>query len=290
MKLVHIFGYILSACLILMLLGAGYYVYLFYPRPTEPFEINSPIQAQRILLVRQGSTFKSALIVELCDSLRQSPVYIKGIDVKDLAFVKAGDWDKILIITTFMAQLNRKIEQFISRNTNLDNILLLVTSGGDDWQPQPDLKVDAITSASRMHNIDQLVQMIAEWANTENGNWVPADYLLAIKYFPLVDISNACASIAQWSAHYRMLYPNLINELNLTGYYHLRLKNIDAAINIFKLNVSLFPDSWNVYDSLGEALVFQGNHQAAIINYRRALKINPTSQSAKKALEKLGDI
>ncbi len=288
MKPVKILGLILSVFVLVMILGSGYYVYLFYPRSVEQFEINSPDQPWKILLVRQGSAFKTALIDELCDSLKQSSVYIKGIDVKDLDDIRAGEWNKILITTTYMARLNRKTDRFINQSSKPGNVLLLVTSGGDDWQPEQNLKVDAITSASRMTNVDQLVRMIVGWVETEGIHWIPDDQLLALKYLPETDASTACAAIDQKSAYYRMVYPDLVRELNRVGYYYLRLNKVDAALEIFRLNIHLFPDEWNVYDSFGEALAIRGEREAAIINYTKALELNPDSKSAKKALIKLG--
>ena len=50
---------------------------------------------------------------------------------------------------------------------------------------------------------------------------------------------------------------NAVEEerLNSVGYSLLGQKKIAAAIAVFKANVELYPQSWNVYDSLGDALV-----------------------------------
>ena len=58
-------------------------------------------------------------------------------------------------------------------------------------------------------------------------------------------------------------------------------------MEVFRLNVSLFPDSWNVYDSYGEALLESGDQESAIRNYRKALELNPASKSASNMLKKL---
>jgi cytochrome c-type biogenesis protein CcmH/NrfG len=49
----------------------------------------------------------------------------------------------------------------------------------------------------------------------------------------------------------------------------------------------LFPDSWNTYDSLGEAYLKQGNKELAAENYRRSLELNPDNQGAVDAVKKL---
>ncbi len=77
------------------------------------------------------------------------------------------------------------------------------------------------------------------------------------------------------------------NALNNTGYTLLGAKKYKDAIEVFKLNVKLFPGSWNVYDSLGEAYADDGDTQDAIKNYQVSIKINPKNDNGKQWLEKL---
>jgi CubicO group peptidase (beta-lactamase class C family) len=60
-------------------------------------------------------------------------------------------------------------------------------------------------------------------------------------------------------------------RINSLGYQYLRGKKVKEAIEIFKLNVELFPASSNVYDSLGEAYMENGDKELAIQNYKKAL-------------------
>ena len=53
---------------------------------------------------------------------------------------------------------------------------------------------------------------------------------------------------------------------------------------IFKLNVELYPESANVYDSLGEAYMNSGNSKKAIKNYQKSLELNPENNNAKEML------
>lgn len=76
--------------------------------------------------------------------------------------------------------------------------------------------------------------------------------------------------------------------LNNFGYYLLNTKKqIDDAIEIFKVNVAEYPDAFNVYDSLGEGYMIKGNKEEAIKNYKKALSINPDFENAQKMLQKL---
>lgn len=77
------------------------------------------------------------------------------------------------------------------------------------------------------------------------------------------------------------------NRLNGVGYSLLGGKKVADAIEVFKLNVRLFPNSWNVYDSLGEAYAAAGDTKLAIENYEKSVALNPKNDGGKAALAKL---
>ncbi len=75
--------------------------------------------------------------------------------------------------------------------------------------------------------------------------------------------------------------------LNNCGYNQLRSKHTHNAIAIFTENVRRHPDSFNAYDSLGEAYMDAGNKTLAIRNYQRSIELNPHNDSGKQTLKKL---
>jgi len=77
-------------------------------------------------------------------------------------------------------------------------------------------------------------------------------------------------------------------EMNIAGYNLLNSDMVKEAIEVFKLNVDAYPKSSNVYDSLGEAYMKDGNSELAIVNYNRSVALNPGNQGGIKALKKLG--
>jgi CubicO group peptidase (beta-lactamase class C family) len=77
------------------------------------------------------------------------------------------------------------------------------------------------------------------------------------------------------------------NEMNGLGYQLLLEGKTKEAVEVFKLNVAAFPGSWNVYDSLGEAYMNDGDKKLAIVNYERSLDLNPSNAGAADALKKL---
>lgn len=76
-------------------------------------------------------------------------------------------------------------------------------------------------------------------------------------------------------------------EMNMLGYEYLQSKKVREAIEVFKLNVAAFPESFNVYDSLGEAYAAAGEKDLAIKNYEKSLQLNPNSRGGIEALKKL---
>jgi len=76
-------------------------------------------------------------------------------------------------------------------------------------------------------------------------------------------------------------------ELNTLGYKFIRAKKFREAIRIFQLNVEAYPQSGNVYDSLAEAYMDDGNKPEAIADYQKSLQLNPKNGNAVKMLQKL---
>ncbi|MDQ3473877.1 MAG: serine hydrolase [Acidobacteriota bacterium] len=76
-------------------------------------------------------------------------------------------------------------------------------------------------------------------------------------------------------------------ELNRLGYQLLGTGRRDEAIQIFKLNVELYPKAFNTYDSLGEAYMMAGNKELAILNYKKSLELNPENKGATEMLKRL---
>lgn len=73
-------------------------------------------------------------------------------------------------------------------------------------------------------------------------------------------------------------------SINGLAYRLLNTSRFDDAIDVFKLNVELFPDSANVYDSLGEAYMKNGDAEKAIANYEKSLDLNPDNENAQQML------
>jgi tetratricopeptide (TPR) repeat protein len=88
------------------------------------------------------------------------------------------------------------------------------------------------------------------------------------------------------NTHYYQVYKKAYrsNELNSLGYLLLGGNQQEEALIVFLLNTNLFKTDPNVYDSYAEALLKVERYAEALINYEKALKMNPANE---KAMDKI---
>lgn len=67
--------------------------------------------------------------------------------------------------------------------------------------------------------------------------------------------------------------------VNLMGYEHMQAGDVKGAIEILKLNAVAYPNSPNVYDSLGDVYLADGQGDLARQNSRKALVLLPSDTS-----------
>ena len=84
------------------------------------------------------------------------------------------------------------------------------------------------------------------------------------------------------------LNPNVSERrLNTLAYRFLRNEEYDEAKELFKINMALYPNSSNVYDSMSDLYFSKKDTVNAIIYYKKALAINPENRSSKARLNRL---
>ena len=123
--------------------------------------------------------------------------------------------------------------------------------------------------------------VIYNFKKLDKGEKTPSEYFLA-KEFDKALI--AFKKIQEKDSLNPAIRQRNINSL---GYDFIRKNKVDSAIEIFKINVALYPKTSNVYDSLGEAYIRKKDTVNALANFKKALSINPENRSAKKYLKRL---
>ena len=76
-------------------------------------------------------------------------------------------------------------------------------------------------------------------------------------------------------------------DMNRAGYDALRRGRTADAIIAFRMNADAYPDSWNVWDSLGEAQRANGDVTGAIESYKKSLTLYAGNENAKTAISEM---
>lgn len=156
--------------------------------------------------------------------------------------------------TFFVKEMNEKI-QFLTNPENQLTYMVLVP------------KTDNDTLQYNFRKLTQNEKIPSEYLKDNNFEKALEGYL-NIKKIDSLDVS---------------LNKNSFNRL---GYKELRDKNYKEALNIFKINMELYPASSNVYDSYADALKVSGDTLEAIKYYKKSLAIDSGNRNAKKFVEK----
>jgi tetratricopeptide (TPR) repeat protein len=157
--------------------------------------------------------------------------------------------------TFFVKEMNEKI-QFLINPVNQKDYMVLV--------PKEESKT-----------------IVYNFMKLKNGEIVPSEYLKNKEFDKALEGYLAIKKKDSLDSSIDEKY------LNSLGYKTLREKNFEEAKAIFKINAALYPNSSNVYDSLGEAYMKSGDTLKAIENYKISLTFDSGNLRAKRQLKKL---
>lgn len=82
---------------------------------------------------------------------------------------------------------------------------------------------------------------------------------------------------------YRMPPPEGV--VNRLGYAAMGQKNLKLAETYFQMNIDAYPESSNVYDSMGELMLNKGDTVQAVQLYKKSLELDPNNTNASKVIE-----
>jgi CubicO group peptidase (beta-lactamase class C family) len=71
-----------------------------------------------------------------------------------------------------------------------------------------------------------------------------------------------------------ILQEGLVNRI---GCYYMDKKQYKNATKIFRLNTEIYPDSWRVHNSLGDALRENGDEELAVQSYEKSLQLEKST-------------
>ena len=221
------------------------------------------------------------------------------------SIARAYNWDEFLPPVNEIISLDAsKLDEYAGRfQVNPDRILTIAREEGKlIARPTADNKFELLpvaenTFVRREQNIRYTFVkgdggVSALRLALEGGEGVTAPKVAAAPVIPFEHLT--AGSIEKALEMYRQIKkekPDIAavseGRINGLGYGFLRAKKLPEAIAYFKLNVEFYPKSSNVYDSLGEAYMAQGEKELAIANYKKALELDPKNTNAVEMLKKL---
>lgn len=77
------------------------------------------------------------------------------------------------------------------------------------------------------------------------------------------------------------------DQLNGLGYKFIEERKYDEALAVLLWNTEDYPESFNVWDSLGEVYMWKGDKPNAIKYYEKSIEINPENEAGKRMLVQL---
>ncbi len=126
--------------------------------------------------------------------------------------------------------------------------------------------------------------LYALWLNANN---LPSVSFIIRRTFVDAGVDSAIQKYRELRADTKTPYLFRETDLNEDGYMLMRQGQVKDAIKIFDLNAEYFPDSWNVWDSLGEAYLADGNNEMAKSCYEKSVSINPENTNGREVLDRL---
>jgi len=140
----------------------------------------------------------------------------------------------------------------------------------------------------------------AEYCTQENINqqqameWIDRSIAMNENYTNLSVKAGLLKNMGQSAEASRLLNKAIglatESELNNLGYQYLNNGNTAKAVDIFKMNITRHPESWNVYDSLGETYAKQGDKKQAVKNYTKAMEMVKDEKQKERIKEVLSGL
>ncbi len=127
----------------------------------------------------------------------------------------------------------------------------------------------------------------------EGFNTIVADFLKSSEFLNIINNKGPAEAVR----HFKKMQKDGIqdipfkeNKINALGYDYIRDGRIKESIELFKLNVLAYPDSWNAYDSLAEAYMYDKDTENAVRYYKKSIELNPENTNAVERLKQLEKI
>lgn len=258
--------------------------YLYGPRSPEDFAFAKKEFQKDLELV---AAMQRAGVGILAGTDASNPLCMPGFSLHDELglLVKAGltPMQALQTATLNPARFNNREKDLgtVEKGKIADLVLL-------DANPLDDIsntqKINSVIYGGKLLSRANLDKMLADVEALASRKPISDEMMKTIQE---KDVATAVQQYRDLKASQPSTYDFSENELIGLGYQLLHAQKITDAIEVFKLSVEAYPNSYNTYDSLAEAYSNHGDKELAIKNYKKSLELNPANTNAVDQLKKL---
>lgn len=178
-------------------------------------------------------------------------------------------------------------------NTSVSNALRLSHSGSNGtywhtliWYPEEDIYITYATNANSS-KVESIAYAVAKIILEENYSPKPIEnnvYSYIMNYIKENPTNKSKELISLLKENYTDDFTNS-RTLNTVGNLLIRFnENLNWAVELFKINVQLYPKDGNLWDSLGDGYKANNLKEEAIKSYQKAIELG-YKDSQEKLLE-----
>jgi tetratricopeptide (TPR) repeat protein len=119
------------------------------------------------------------------------------------------------------------------------------------------------------------IRSVAEFASDEGAE-------AALKYYQ--QLKEKYKDFDWWT----LLDPEILEgSINRKGYDLMRDGDLRSAFQVFTLNTILFPNSSNVWDSLGECCYNMKKFKLSLQYYKKSIELDPNNENGKQMIKRI---
>lgn len=130
-----------------------------------PSEAGNSDAARKVLIAGDSSAFKVKVVARLIEDLGTRDWYFRIVGLDRLEEQETGQFGAILLVAAFRAgHLDKRVSSYLRKDPSNPKVIVFFTRGTEDPMPErvkPDIRVDAVSSASRADRVESRAEELA---------------------------------------------------------------------------------------------------------------------------------
>ncbi|UCF96205.1 MAG: hypothetical protein JSV89_13575 [Spirochaetaceae bacterium] len=130
------------------------------------FEAGDVNSTRKVLVAGESSAFKERVVAGLIDRLGTRDWYFRIIGLNQLEKENTEPYGAILLVAAYRAgRLDVRVTSYLREDPQNPKTIVFFTRGSEDPLPEkqkPDLRIDAVSSASRDDQVDMRADQLAD--------------------------------------------------------------------------------------------------------------------------------